>query len=154
MTGFYVSLGNVPLLGQRITAGSRAGLQAAGLVVKGQAQIYPKVRRLKVDTSKWTAKQRRFFFAALRDGRIEVPYRRGLSPTSERLKQRWTSKVDASGKSVTVGNNSSYARQVYSKADQSWYHKGNWPTEEDIAKKATPAAVKAYTAGIKAELEK
>lgn len=149
-----VNLGKVPLIGGRITAGTRAGLEAAGLVVKGQAQIYPKVRVRKVDTSKWTVKQRRFFFAALRDGRIEVPYRRGLSPTSERLKQRWTSKVDASGKSVTVGNNASYAKVMYEKDSQAWYHKGNWPTTEDIAKKSASGAQKALLRGIQLELEK
>lgn len=37
----------------------------------------------------WTRQQRREFFAKLRAGEIEVPYRRGQSPGSENLGKRW-----------------------------------------------------------------
>ena len=149
-----INLGNVPKIGGRITSGARAGLKAAGLYVKGVASIYPPVRRRKVDTSLWTVRQRGYFFAALKEGKIEVPYRRGSSPGSQRLGARWA--VDerriAQGR-VTVGNNSSYAALVYSKSGQSGYHKGNWKTIDAIAKKAGPEARRIVRLAIAGKLE-
>ena len=54
-------------------------------------------------------KQRRYFFAALRSGEIEVPYRRGQSPGSEKYGDQFY--VESRGYNLTaVGNRASYAR--------------------------------------------
>ena len=74
-----------------------------------------------------SAKQRRYFFAALKDGRIEVPYRRtgkiGLSeqhPTS-------------SGMDVVVPVG--YSDLVRTKGKQAKYHDPLWPTTDQVASK-------------------
>jgi hypothetical protein len=74
-----------------------------------------------------TAKQRAFFFAALKDGRIEVPYRRtGKIGMSEKH-------PTSNGVDVTVP--AKYSDLVRTKKKQAGYHQGNWPTDQDIAKK-------------------
>jgi hypothetical protein len=156
MTSFTtkVHLGNVPLIGGRISAGAKVGLKAAGLYVKGAASTYPPVRRRKVDTKLWTIKQRRYFFAALRKGEIVVPYTRGTAPKSERAGARWAvdeRRIDAGR--VTVGNNASYAPRLYDRKAQSWYHKGNWPTTTQIAKKTGPEARRIVRAAVAGKLQ-
>jgi hypothetical protein len=149
-----VNLGKVPLIGGRISLGAQIGLKAGALYLKGVASEYPPVRRLKVDTTKWTIKQRRWFFAALKKGEIEVPYPRGTSRRSERLGARWAvdeSKV-AQGVAV-VGNNASYAQRVYGRQEQSWYHKGNWLNTTQIARKGGPRVRQIMAVAIAGKLE-
>jgi len=80
-------------------------------------------------------KSRRFFFAALREGKIDVPYRRGVSPGSERLGTRWH--VEKHGRTgAAVGNPVSYAPYVHSPGGQtSMMAAIGWPTTEDIRDK-------------------
>lgn len=86
-----------------------------------------------------TDKQRRFFFAALREGRIEVPYRRGQSPGSEALGRRWTIQFRDNGTSAVVGNNASYAPYVLDDEEQSHFHQeGGWKTYGQVAKQERP----------------
>ncbi len=80
-----------------------------------------------------SAKQRRYFFFALRKGIIQVPYRRGLSPGSQRLGRSWTAKqVDDT--SVAIGTNVSYARMVKDEGAQTKYMKAvGWTTiQQDL----------------------
>lgn len=80
-----------------------------------------------------SAKQRRYFFFALRKGVIQVPYRRGLSPGSQRLGRSWTAKhVDDT--SVAIGTNVTYARMVKDEQQQTRYMKAvGWTTiQQDI----------------------
>src|SRR5690349_4593724 len=129
MTGLniHIDFGKLPdaiRRGERIGDGLKVGLKAGALYLKGKWAVYPPVRRRKVDTSLWTPKQRRGFFAKLNAGEIEVPYRRGSSPGSQRLAQRFAVSMDGSGRSVTVGNNSTYSRVVLGpKKVQAFYHK-------------------------------
>lgn len=84
-----------------------------------------------------TAKQRRGFFAKLRSGAIQVPYRRGTSPGSQQLGRKW--RIIPQGKGCLLTNSASYAALVHAAAEQSAYHKATgWRTDE---------AVKAYIEG-------
>ena len=92
-----------------------------------------------------TDKSRRFFFWALREGKIEVPYRRGMSPGSEKLGTSWTTKVSADGRTGRVGNDTAYGRLVQDRASQTAYHKTTgWNTVQDIAKKEQNAVLKFF----------
>lgn len=67
---------------------------------------------------------RRGFFAALKSGKIEVPYRRGASPGSEMLsKKGWTISTANQGWRAVVGTSVSYARLVQDSAKQTSYHR-------------------------------
>ena len=92
-------------------------------------------------------KSRRWFFWALREGKIEVPYRRGQSPGSEDLQQSWTTTVSADGRRGEVGTNTRYARLVQDASRQTGYHKTTgWRTIQDVAKKEAPKIVAFFKA--------
>lgn len=78
-------------------------------------------------------KQRRFFWAALREGKIQIPYRR-----SGTLGRRWSTKVEATTADVVgiVGNLTPYAPFVQGAGKQATIHQGNWQTEQDVARDA------------------
>lgn len=82
-----------------------------------------------------SVRQRKFFFAALADGRIDVPYRRGMSPGSQTLGKRW-SVAPRGPLAVVLGNNATYARLVQSLQDQSLYMRAvGWvPVETTVAR--------------------
>lgn len=72
-------------------------------------------------------KQRRYFFAALADGTIQVPYRR-----TRTLGKRWTTKVEFINGGVvgTVGNVTPYAPLVQGRETQAGIHYMHWQTAE------------------------
>jgi hypothetical protein len=75
-----------------------------------------------------SAKQRRWFFAALEDGTIKVPYQR-----TEQLMKGW--KKEQTPQGVTVFNTVPYASLVQGRRnDQSPYHRATWKPYEDVAK--------------------
>jgi hypothetical protein len=90
-------------------------------------QTYPGVRRKKQPFK--TDKQRRFFFAALADGRIRVPYQR-----TNRLGKGWRAGVvmTGGGLTVTVGNTTAYAPYVQG-SQQAGYHRGNWKRVDELS---------------------
>ena len=115
-----------------------AALLAAGQTYKGKIATYPTRRRITRESVYGepfvSDRQRRFFFAALRDGRIDVPYRRGQSPGSQRLGQRWTVRR-RQWHTVIVGNNASYAPFVQGPKRQSEFMRAlGWKTTEDVAR--------------------
>ena len=106
----------------------RRATAAAVKVLRARAAKYPGK-----STGKMTFvsdKQRRFFFAALRQGTIQVPYRR-----TGTLGRKWTSKVTFTDDEVMgfAGNNAPYARFVQGFDTQARIHAGNWQTEQDVA---------------------
>lgn len=149
-----VDLGKLPAMLARGQSGEgvKAGIKAAALFIKGKAATYPPVRRRKQPFK--TDKQRRAFFAKLKDGEITVPYRRGSSPGSERLAQRWTIEARDGGLSAVVGNNASYAPLVQSAKAQSFYHKGNWKTDAEIVKDHGPEAARIVRTTVIAHLNR
>lgn len=74
-----------------------------------------------------TDKSRRFFFAALKDGRIIVPYRR-----TEKLKNAW--RIQRVGLlTFAATNDTSYGPLVHSAAQQTFYHRQTgWPIQEQV----------------------
>lgn len=88
-----------------------------------------------------TEKQRRYFFWALRSGRITVPYRR--TGTAGR---RWTTEVSPDGRTGRVGNNVPYGRVLYDEEYEMYSHyhaETGWPTIQKVAK-SEARAVKGY----------
>lgn len=102
------------------------------IAVDGQNRLsnYPAARRAKQAFQ--TAKQRRGFFAKLRAGQIEVPYRRG-GKRSETLGRKWQI-VPANGPTRRLINPARYAALVHHGKKQAGYHKGTWPTDEATAR--------------------
>lgn len=103
--------------------------KAAALATIASAKPYPAQSHKRQPFV--SAAQRRAFFAKLKSGAISVPYQR-----TGALQDAWTFDVDAGGADVT--NPSPHAAYTY--APQAAYHKGNWPNEETLAKRAEPAA--------------
>src|SRR3990167_5853255 len=109
----------------------RHGLQAAALHVKGQAASYPHVSRRPQPFK--TDKQRRGFFARLKAGLIDVPYRRGISPNSQRLDTKWFVSM-LSDLRASIVNSATYARLVHDRTQQSRYHQETgWKTAQEVA---------------------
>jgi len=94
------------------------------------------------------------FFAKLKSGEIQVPYRRGASPGSERLGARWAVSTENSGWRGVVGNNASYARLVQDSEKQTGYHRGTgWITTNQVVKLYGPAAVGKIMKALQQEVE-
>lgn len=79
-----------------------------------------------------TDKQRRWFFWALREGKIQVPYKRGKAAG---LGGSWATEVQGFAGNITgvVGTNMPYAKYVQNELDQYYLHKGRWTTVQDVA---------------------
>lgn len=91
-------------------------------------------------------RQRRGFFAKLNAGEIQVPYRRGFSPGSQRLGQSWNIRA-ISWHTVEVGNPATYGELVQSKDRQTRYHKTTgWNTVEAVADQKAEAITKKVNA--------
>lgn len=88
-----------------------------------------------------SARQRRAFFAMLRSGAITVPYRR-----TGRLVAAWRP-TDP----YTVVNDAPHADLVVTKGKQAAYHRGNWPTEFDIAQTVDRGPAAFIAAGVVSE---
>ena len=73
-----------------------------------------------------TAKQRRYFFWAVSNGVIQVPYVR-----TGKLGQSWTWKITTTGSGLRgeVGTNLPSARWVQNVHSQARIHRGNWLTD-------------------------
>lgn len=105
----------------------QAAAQEAARRLEQNLAKYPSVRRRKQPFK--TTKQRRFFFAALADGRIRVPYQR-----TNHLGRGWRAGVTLTGGglTITVGNTTAYAPYVQG-SQQSGYHRGNWKTVSELS---------------------
>jgi hypothetical protein len=119
------------LSGPQLQVAMRAATKAAAAVGQDRIAKYPGVRRRKMVFA--SDRQRRGFFARLRSGAIEVPYRRGSSPGSETLGRRWHIRQHGAIGHVLT-NDASYAPLVHGADTQAAYHKGNWKTDEGLAK--------------------
>ena len=122
-------------------------LLAAGGHLAGRFKQYPGQARISRQSVYGTpfvsARQRRFFFAALASGEIEVPYRRGSSPGSRNLKQNWAVR-QLTPLSVEIGNAAPYAPLVHGAGTQSRMMAAiGWPTDADVLE-AERAALAAY----------
>jgi len=75
-------------------------------------------------------KQRRYVMAAIREGKIEVPYRRGMSPGSQRMSRSYRI-IKAPG-TVYLTNSASYNQYVIGD-QQARIHEGRWKTASTVA---------------------
>lgn len=105
----------------------RNAIIAGAMELKGYLAEYPRASHrpnpmLRGNSAK-AQRMRRGFFARLKSGEIEVPYRRGMSPGSEKLGQRWSVYLENKGWRAVIGNNASYARLVQDSAQQTSYHR-------------------------------
>ena len=116
-----------------------AGMRAAGMYVKGKIATYPARKHISIASlGGWKSdKQRKWFFANLRAGTIDVPYRRGISPGSEALGRKWTSKYDKSKFEGVIGNNASYARLVQGDQQTEMMKRIGWKGVDVVAKEET-----------------
>ena len=125
-----------------------AAMKSAAVYVKGKAAEYPErktITRASVYGSSFKSdKQRRYFFWALRKGKIEVPYRRGMSPGSKAFGRRWTIAAQNNGLTQVVGNNVAYGPYLMHTVVQTAYAKAmGWRTTKEIADEVEPV-VKEY----------
>jgi len=156
----YIRIEGADAILKRITSlaqlrALRAPMKAAAIHIKGKIATYPGGNQhRKVDASQWSAKQRRGFFAKLRSGEIEVPYRRGASPGSERMGAKWTIAARDSGLTQVIGNNASYGPLVQG-ANQTGYHaQTGWNTVDKVAEEETPTVLSYLSAAIERILGK
>ena len=108
-----VDMGGVPELFKRIakSEGYMRGQMIAANHFRTSINVYPPRRRGPAIFE--SIDEMRSFFAQLREGKIDVPYVRGISPSSERLGQKWT--VRRKNKRVIIENKASYAGKVQGK---------------------------------------
>lgn len=125
-----VDLGKVPTVLRKIQ--QKKVVKRAGKVIlvhlRSKLAVYPPVSR-RPQAGNWTDVERRAFWAKLKAGEIEVPYRRGLSPGSESLSKRW--QIKSSGTNSTMENNASYASLVQGRKQIPYHKNTGWKTVED-----------------------
>lgn len=104
---------------------TRAALKAAG---KGIPRNTEKMR--------WVSeKQRKFVMASIRDGSIQVPYRR-----TGRMSSSWSARRNSPGVWVIM-NSAPYAVYVVGNP-QYWMHSSRWYVAEDEIRKKAPELAK------------
>lgn len=138
-----------------------AALEAGGLHVKGKIAIYPVERHgpaiWSIDKEK-RKRQLRGFFAKLKAGEIEVPYRRGISPSSQTLGRRWTiGQVFKKGNAyeLSIGNNAGYGPYVQDRDKQTRYHQlTGWVTTQAVVEREGEKVTKMVGEAIEKEWEK
>lgn len=100
--------------------------------VRSEAQKYPPKRKRRM---KFKSRRQRFFvIIAIREGRIQVPYKRRHSGG---LAGGWNTKVHTVGQTLVgrIENRVSYGPFVMGPTAQADYHRGNWPTTIDVLHK-------------------
>jgi len=135
--------------------GVKAALKAAGKHVEGKVKAYPhrtSPSRASVYGSTFKSdKQRRFFFAALRSGSIDVPYKRGISPASESHGRRWTTRV--TGLRAVIGANTSYGPLLQDAEKQTKYAAvQGWKTTELVAEQEADVVRDLLAEGIRKDM--
>lgn len=118
-------------------------------LLHGAVQDYPPASGRKM---KWkSAKQRRWFFANLREGNIVIPYRRRKSGG---LAGSWVARVEASPRTLTgiVTSKISYGPLVMHPQRQADYHRGTWPTTDTIVTKNRTKVLEFFRRAIEKEL--
>jgi hypothetical protein len=106
-----------------LEAPMRAGL----LDLENYMKDYPATQSRKPNPGTFVSdRQRRYVMAAIRDGRITVPYKR-----TGKLGQSWTWEITRHSNGLTgkIGTNLRYAPLVQSHSRQARMHSGNWRTD-------------------------
>jgi hypothetical protein len=133
---------------------TKAAIRAAAVMLQGKIKQYPPVSRRPNPLIKTNDRVRRGFFYHLKHGNIEVPYRRGASPGSQKLGQSWTTRTENSGFRAIIGTGVSYARLVQDSANQTAYHKGTgWITTRDVTQRYGDDAIRQIKQALISEVE-
>ena len=145
---------NLALLQLTNPAFLRELVHAGALTIESKFKRYPPANRLSREqvygTTFQSDKQRRFFFWALRNGVIQVPYFRGQNPRSENLQQSWNV-VMLDNLTAQIGTAVSYAPLVMDAERQTMYAKAvGWRSVQSILPDAEPEA----RAAMETELQK
>jgi len=132
----------------------KAAVKQAGVYLKGKVAEYPTVSRRPNPLIKLDPRVRRGFFYHLNHGDIDVPYRRGQSPGSQKLGQSWTVQSENSGWRAVIGTSVSYARLVQDSAKQTSYHRGTgWITTKQTVQLYGNQAVDQIRNALKQEVQ-
>jgi len=132
----------------------RAQAMAAGMTIANKMKEYPVQKRVTrkqaFGRSFESDKQRRYFFAALRDGKIRVPYRRAMSGG---LAGKW--RVKSSGVTgAEIQNVAPYGQWVQGERSQSrMMQMIGWPTLERTARDMMDEIVRKLRAQIRRKWE-
>ncbi len=113
----------------------RATVKAATEHVKRKAAIYPDAGNKPAKgwaSQFWSDKQRKWFWANFRAGKLDLPYRRGQSPGSKRMGSKWTTRFRDAGLTGVVGNNVSYGILVQGEKQTQYHAKTGWKTMETV----------------------
>ena len=112
----------------------KAGIKGAALHLAGALKQYPRRRTVTIaQAGGWASeKQRRWFFANLKEGKIKVPYQR-----TDALKNRWAIKTEDQGFTAVVGNNTPYGPFVMGYKQTNMMRMRDWKTVDVIAKEET-----------------
>lgn len=98
----------------------------------------------------WTMKQRIFLITSIREGTLQVPYKR-----TGNLGKRWTVAFRDGGLTAAVGNNAPGAKWVQSAEDQSLYHKETgWKTDKQVAEEEAQAVKEILQRHIRGEINR
>jgi hypothetical protein len=130
----------------------QAGCLAAGKEIAAKLEVYPPQRR--GESMEFVSdRQRRGFFAKLRAGEIEVPYRR-----TGTLGRKWMTRALGPGRvGAVVGNPTPYGPFVQSEERQAPIHRGTgWPTDVQVVEQAKSEGLieKAMQAAVEGALKK
>lgn len=115
--------------------GFRTGARAAFVHLKSRIARYPS-RSSRPQAQYWTPKQRKGFFYHLRNGDIDVPYKRGTSPNSERLAQSWV--VEGEGLETTLRNNASYYKYTHGEKQTAYHKATGWKKTQVVIAEEQP----------------
>jgi hypothetical protein len=122
----------------------RPPMEASLIVLHSDLTDYPPPSHGKVTFK--SARQRKYFFWALKNGVIQVPYVR-----TGKLGQSWTYKIETTGAGLrgVIGTNMGYARWVQNEDSQAAIHRGNWLTDARVVSQRRDEIGRRFAAAIK-----
>lgn len=138
----------------------KASIHQVAIFLQSKVDIkaYPRASHRPNVMLQYNDRMRRGFFYHLNHPEspkhIEVPYRRGQSPGSQKLGQSWTTRTENMGFRAIIGTNVSYARLVQDSAKQTSYHRGTgWITTRQAMQLYGSQAVRQIQAALRREIE-
>jgi hypothetical protein len=127
----------------------KAGLKVMAGYLRGKMSVYPPTDGNRPPQPFVSEKQRRYFFAALRDGNIKMPYRR-----SGNLSKRWGQSEADGGLTQVIGNDAGYAPFVIGMGSQSGYMKSlGWRSTADVVEREADAAFRTFVVGFRQSMQ-
>lgn len=127
----------------------KAGLKAMGGYLRGRMAVYPPTDGTRPPQKFVSERQRRWFFAALNDGSLKIPYRR-----TGNLAKKWGQSEEDGGLTVIVGNDAGYAPFVVGHETQAVYMRSlGWKTTADVVEAEGDNAFRTFSAGFRQSMQ-